>query len=171
MDLRNFKPVPKRESMPPSSSIGSSGDRAGNWAIDEDYLYYCHSDYSASLTSFSIIVDNQTSSSGLRKESGVSEEDFSNWIKMLDPTAGSWKFSFPTVTAATISNIPVGGVTLIRANGSQSDRRIAIAFNQNLINNLPGFNSNYQLLWNKECVLTGRASIWRRIPLNNSGNW
>jgi hypothetical protein len=87
---------------------------------------------------------------------------------MLNPTVGQWKFSFPTVTGATIQNIPVQVVTLYRANGNNNDRRIAIQFDGNLVNNLPGYN--YQLLWNKECTLTGRASIWRRISLYGS-NW
>ena len=175
-DLTNIPYLPQRKTLPPTSSIGSVGDKAGDWAIDESYLYYCHTDYSAELTTISIIVDNQTSSSGLRKETGVTEQEFQSWIRMLNPTVGQWKFSFPgSITGGNgqpvvIQNIPVLGVTLNRVN-SQLTKVISISFDQNLVNNLPNFNSNYQLLWNKECVLTGRASIWRRVVLNNSGNW
>lgn len=177
MDLRTLLPNPTRQSIPPSSSTGQSGDRAGDWAFNEEYLYYCHSDYSASLTTISIIVDNQTSSSGLRKETGVTEQEFQSWIRMLNPTNGQWKFSFTGITngfgqSFTIQDIPVLGVTLNRVN-SPLTKVIGITFDPNLINNLPGsgpgpgFNGDYNLLWNKECTLIGRASIWRRITLDS----
>jgi hypothetical protein len=167
MNLRDIKPsLNLKKSSLPSTSIGAAGDKAGDFVVDGTYMYYCYRDYVDSNLTFSITVDNQTSSSTLRKESGVTDDDFVEWTAMLNPTAGSWVFSFPTVSQATIQNIPVQGITLNRANGNYSDRRISISFDSNLVNNLPGFNSNYNLLWDKPCVLTGRASIWRKIELN-----
>jgi len=183
-DLLNTPYLPGRKTLPPTSSVGATGDRAGDWAIDESYLYYCHSDYSAQLTTINITFGSAGTGAGqFQKLEGnpagtvVTEQDFQSWIKMLNPTVGQWKFSFDTFIDAqghtiTIQNIPVLTVTLSRVN-SGSQKQIGINFDQNRINNLPNFNpgGTYYELGSKVCILTGRATIWRRIALNSSGNW
>ena len=170
MNLNDIRPrINQFRSEPPASSIGVSGDKKGDFCLDAyGILHFCFEDYSNSTASVTIVVDNQTSAGSLRKESGISDADFVSLAGLSNPTAGNWVFSFPTVSQATIQNIPVQGITFGRVNGLYSARQITIGFDQNLVNNLSGFNSNYNLLWDKPCVLTGRNTIWRKIVISTA---